>query len=255
MNEGPRGSAERVVHLLKLIASGPHHFTLGQLAERAHLPASTVHRLLQSLLTAGIVERGPRQNYRPGRELHRLASQLVGRFDLARSARPLLEELVEQWHETAVLCIYSPTRHRAIIAEAVHSPHALRFNIEQGGEIELPWGSLGKAILAHLPAGEIEAIFRETGCGPLTGRPRMTRDELAADLEAVRKQGVARYVDPSFDLAGIAAPISGADEEILGCIGVIMPRSRYRAHLQDDLGLAVSKAARELSGLAAISHS
>ena len=211
--EAPRGSADRLVHLLKLVAGGPSHFSLGDLAQRARLPASTVHRLLQVLLRSGLVERGPGQSYRPGRELHRLASQLVSRFDLGRSARPFL------------------------------------------GEVGLPWGSLGRAILAHLPAGEIEAVFRETTTGPLTGRPRPSRDEFEAALAQVRADGFARYFDPRFDLAGIAAPIFGADREQLGCLGVTMPSSRYQLHLQDDLAEAVREGARELSQLAAISYS
>jgi len=252
--EGPRGSADRLVHLLKLIAGGPGHFSLGDLALRAQLPASTVHRLLQVLLRSGLVERGPGQSYRPGRELHRLASQLVSRFDLSRSARPILEGLVDKWHETAVLCAYSPTARNAVIVDAVLTPHPLRFNVEVGIEIALPWGSLGRAILAHLSAGEIEAIFRAATTGPLSGRPRRSRAEFDADLAKVREEGFARYFDPRFDLAGIAAPIFGVDRELLGCIGVTMPSSRYQLHLQDDLAEAVRAGAHELSQLAAIAY-
>lgn len=255
MNQSPKGSAERTVHLLKIIASGPYRFSLGELAERADLPLTTVHRLLQALIASGLVERGPHQSYRPGRELHRLASQLVSQFDLSRCARPLLSELVEQWQETAVLCVYLPAKRKAIIAEARHSPHPLRFNVEKDKEIELPWGSLGKAILANLQEGEIEAVYRETGCGPLTGRPRSQRAALFEELSEIRKTGVARYTDPGFDLAGMAAPIFGAEGITLGCIGVTMPISRYHVHLEDDLAAAVRAAASELSALATISHS
>lgn len=252
--DAPRGAADRLAYLLKLVAGGPSHFSLGDLARRAGLPASSVHRLLQVLLRSGLVERGPGQSYRPGRELHRLASQLVSRFDLGRSARPILERLVANWHETAVLCAYSPTARHAVIVDAVLSPHPLRFNVEVGMEIGLPWGSLGRAILAHLPAGEIEAVFRGTTTGPLTGRPRPSHDEFGVDLARIRDDGFARYFDPGFDLAGIAAPIFGADRELLGCIGVTMPSSRYRLHVQDDLAAAVCEGANELSQLAAIAY-
>jgi DNA-binding IclR family transcriptional regulator len=253
-SEAPHGSADRLAYLLKLVAGGPSRFSLGDLARRAQLPPSTVHRLLQVLLRSGLVERGPGQSYRPGRELHRLASQLVSRFDLVRSARPILQRLVDRWHETAVLCAYSPTAHNAVIVDAVLTPHPLRFNVEVGIEIGLPWGSLGRAILAHLAPGEIEAVFRKTTTGPLTGRRRPSHDEFDADLASVREDGFARYFDPRFDLAGIAAPIFGADRELLGCIGVTMPSSRYQLHLQDDLADAVREGADELSQQAAIAY-
>lgn len=255
MTSPPSGAADRLAYLLKLIASGPSRFALGDLASRSGLPASSVHRLLKVLIRAGFVERGQGQAYRPGRELHRLASQLLSKFDLVRSARPFLEALVAQWHETAVLCVYSPPSRTAIIADVVDSPHLLRFAVERGGEISLPWGSLGRAVLAFLSPGEIEAVMREARTGPLTGRPRSTRVEMERDLAAIRSDGFARYFDPRYDIAGIAGPLLGPDREILGCIGVTMPSKRYQLHLEDDLALAVREAAIRLSELAAISHS
>jgi DNA-binding IclR family transcriptional regulator len=58
MTEPPRGAAERVAYLIRLVAAGPHRFSLGELAARAELPPSTVHRLLKVLLDCGFVERG-----------------------------------------------------------------------------------------------------------------------------------------------------------------------------------------------------
>jgi len=251
----PRGAADRLAFLLKLVAAGPPQFTLGELAATAGLPASSVHRLLQALVRSGLVERGQGQSYRPGRELHRLASQLVARFDLVRCARSLLEDLVAQWHETAVLCTYSPAMRVAIIADVVMTPHPLRFAVERGGEIQLPWGSLGHAILAFLPAGDAEAIMREAKVGPLSGRPRSSRGEIEAEMQLIRDRGFARYFDPRYDIAGIAAPVFGPFGEIVGCLGVTMPSKRYQLHLEDDLATAVRESAVALSEMAAISHS
>lgn len=252
MREVPSGGADRLAYLLKLVAHGPDRFSLGDLAARARLPASTVHRLLQVMVRAGLVERGAHQTYRPGREFYAMASQLVARFDVIRSARPLLEGLVERWHETAVLCTYNPTDRRATIADVVMTPHPLRFAVERGGEILLPWGSLGRAILAFLSGGEMEAIIRETRFGPLTGRPRDPRSELEKGLREVREEGVSRFYDPDIEIAGIAAPVFGAEGLVLGCIGVTMPSKRYLLHAEDDLVLAVREAGQNLSAAASM---
>jgi IclR family transcriptional regulator, acetate operon repressor len=255
MKQPPSGSGERLIHLIKLIAAGPHSFTLGEFAVRAGLPASSVHRLLKILERTGLVERGAGQSYKPGRELHRIASQLVSRFDLARSARPLLSELVDRFHETAVLCSYSPAARRAVVSEAVLTPHPLRFNIEKGQEISLPWGSLGRAVLAFLPKSEIEMVLRTEHSGPLTGRPRPTREMLESEFAHVRQHGYARYCEPQFDLAGIAAPVFNGEGEILGSLGFIMPSSRFSPEAETDLAVAIKSAAADLSQQAAISHS
>jgi IclR family transcriptional regulator, acetate operon repressor len=255
MTEAPRGSGERLVHVIKLIASGPHTFSLREIAERAALPASSVHRLLKILEKTGLVERGSGQTYRRGRELHRIASQVVSRFDLGRSARPLLQDLVDRFHETAVLCAYSPTVRRAVVAEVVLTPNPLRFNVDKGLEVALPWGSLGRAVLAFIPRSEVEMVVRNEHSGPLTGIPRPARDELEAELVQIRERGYARYCEPQIDLAGIAAPVFDGNGEILGSLGVIMLSSRFSAAFESELAAAIRSAAGDLSQQAAISYS
>ena len=250
----PRGSGERLLHLIHLIASGPDAFTLGDLAERAELPPSSIHRLLKTLERRGFVERGAGLSYRRGRELYRIASLIVSRFDIGHCARPLLEALVRDFHESAVLCVYSPPTHRGIIAEVVLTPHPLRFAIEKGIEISLPWGSLGHAILAHLPPAEIELILRAENLGPLTGRPRPTRKALEVEFTAIRENGYALYCDEQFDLAGIAAPVFKERDEVLGAIGMILPSSRYGLHSQGNMVGAVRDAAAELSRQAGLGN-
>jgi DNA-binding IclR family transcriptional regulator len=254
MSDDPRGSGERLVHILKLIASGPHNFLLSDLATRSGLPPSSVHRLLKILYNTGLVERGDGQTYRPGRELYALASQLVSRFDLARSAKPLLEELVAEWHETAVLVVYNPTSRRGSIAIAVHTPHRLRYNVDLGMEVALPWGSLGRVMLAHLPPEELDVVLANESVGPLTGMPVPTRGEIEASLDVIRAEGYARYFEPSFDLAGIACVVLGASDEVLGCIGITLPSSRFHL-LQHGMIVALHNAAARLSEQAVISYS
>ena len=251
MTTTPSGSGERLLHMIRLIAAGPETFSLAEISGRAELPMSSVHRLLKTLEKAGFLERGAGQTYRHGRELQRIASLIVSRFDIGRCALAVLETLVRDFHETAALCVYSPPTRKGVIAEAVLTPHPLRFAIEKGAEVALPWGSMGHAILAYLPPAETELIIRMENTGPLTGRPRPTRQILEADFHSIREVGYALYCEENVDLAGIAAPVFKGDQ-VLGSIGVILPSSRYNLHLQGDLSSAVRRAAHELSSQAQI---
>lgn len=250
MSEAPQGAARRLAFLLRLIGEGPARFTLSELAARAGLPQSTVHRHLQALIEAGLVERSGSQAYRIGRELRRIASLLLQRFDLVRSAQPLLAELVAQYNETTVVCTYRPIDHRVAVAAMETTTHPLRFAVEIGMEVGLVWGSLGQAVLAFLAPAEAEVILRDAGVGPITGRARPSRSQLFAELAAVRERGYSQYYDPDIEIAGIAAPIFGAENEVLGCLGVTMPSSRYRLHSADQMVVEVVAAARQLTELA-----
>ena len=79
------GAGARVVRLLQCVAEAGDEFTVTSLAQRLSLAPSTVHRLLQSLVSTDMIERAGADSYRPGRELFRMASLLVQRFDITRS--------------------------------------------------------------------------------------------------------------------------------------------------------------------------
>lgn len=247
----PRGAAGRLAFLLKLIADGPRTFTLKYLVARSGLPTSTVHRLLQELVRSSLVDRAAGQAYRPGSELHLLASRLVAKFDLVSCARPFLEQLGASWKETVVLCAYNPAGRNAAIADVVPTPHPLRYAIEAGDVIELPWGSLGKAILASLPAEHRALLLKDRMIGPISGRPLPPVAEMEVTFATIRMQGWSRHNDVENDLAGIAAPVFGLGNEVLGCVGVTMPARRFAIHPEEllsnavrDAGIAISERAR-----------
>jgi DNA-binding IclR family transcriptional regulator len=249
MAETGSGTGPRLIALLQLIAEGGRGFSLKELAARANLPPSSVHRLLQVLTRAGMVERGPHQSYGPGRELHRMASLLRARFDLSRTARPFLERLWTEWQETCALCLFNPTSRTGSIVDVILTTHPLRFAVEIGMELALPWGSLGQAMLAHLPAQDVAAVLDVATVGPLSGRPLAPRAEVLAGLERIRAQGYADYFDPKFDVAGVAAPLFERNGALLGCLGVTMPSQRFDLHDRAAMGAAVRDAAHELTRL------
>jgi DNA-binding IclR family transcriptional regulator len=247
--ETERGTGPRLITLLRLIAEGGRGFSLKELAARTDLPASSVHRLLQVLTRSGMVERGPHQSYGPGRELYRMASLLRAQFDLGRTARPFLERLWSRWQETAVLCIFNPTSRTGSIVDVVLTPHPLRYAVEVGMELALPWGSLGQAMLAYLPPADVEAVLDAATVGPLSGRPLAPRAQVLTELERIRQRGYADYFDPSFDVAGVAAPLVGRTRALLGCLGITMPSQRFDLHDRAEMAATVCNAARELNEL------
>lgn len=239
----------RTVALLKLIAESGSVFTLGDLAAKAALPASSVHRLLQPLLRGGLVERSDGQAYRAGRELFRIASLVMRQIDVGRVARPILHRLWTQYEETCSLCLYRPAGHVAIVVETIQTPHPLRFVIEPFAELSLCWGSLGHAILAALPPAEATSAMERPSRGPLSGLPPASAEELAGVIVATRAQGFAHYRNEAVDVAGVAAPVWRGDGTILGSLGITAPARRLLPDHVAAMAVSVTAAARELSGL------
>jgi DNA-binding IclR family transcriptional regulator len=245
----PRGGlAARTVRLLQCVAELEEEFTVTALARRLELAPSTVHRLLQSLVGTGIIERSGTDSYRPGRELLRMASLLVRRFDVRAVARPVLRELWRDWQETCCLCLYESVGRTARVVETIASAHPLQYVIEPGSTLSLAWGSLGRSILACLPAQDVNRVLGQAQRGPLSGLKPPPRAELLKELRKIRRLGYARYEDRSrLDIAGVAAPVFSGTGAVLGCIGVTMPASRFRSCDTRALVRAVVVAAARVS--------
>jgi DNA-binding IclR family transcriptional regulator len=242
-----RGAGARTLELLRFIASGEREFALKDLAERAGLAPSTVHRLLDFWVQRDLIERAGPKAYRLGPELFRLASLIVQKFELQRIARPLLEALWTEWQETASLCLYKPSMHTATVAESIASPHPLQLVVAPYSEISLAWGSLGRAILAQLSPDEVEAVLAHDHHGPLSGRPLPSRRALQAELRLIRDRGYALYEDDAMNIAGVSAPVFRAGGTVEGSVGVTMPASRFGKVVRDKLPGAVVESARRLS--------
>lgn len=245
--ESSRGAGARTLELLRCIALGEREFALKDLAAHAGLAPSTVHRLLELWVRRDLVERAGPKAYRLGPALFRLASLIVQKFDLPRIARPFLEALWTEWQETASLCLYEPAMHTATVAVSIASPHPLQFVLAPYSEISLAWGSLGRSILAQLPVHQIDLVLAHAQRSPLSGRPPPARGALRKELRVIRARGYALYEDDAMNIAGVSAPVFATGGEVVGCIGVTMPASRFHKSIRERLPASVLQTARRLS--------
>lgn len=249
--QSARGSGERSIALLKLVAE-LSDFSLTEIAERADLPVSSVHRLMQPLLSAGLIERAGGQRYRPGGEFLRLARILLRNMDVGQLSRPFLRKLWDEWQETTVLCLYRAQAHKGVIVEVVPAPHPLRIVLEPMSEVPLPWGSLGRAIMAYLSAQEQKHALRASPIvGPFSRSRLPSKREMERDLAQIRSQGAAVYRNDSVDLAGVAAPVLRPDGTVVGSVGIILPARRFQARKAAAIMKAVREAAGQIGKLAA----
>ncbi len=242
-----RGAAARTLELLRHIATGDREFALKAIAEKAGLAPSTTHRLIDQWVRQDLLERSGPKSYRMGPELFRLASLVRQKFAVNRLARPYLESLSGQWHETALFCLYHPSSRTATVGESISSPHPLRYELTVHSPVSLAWGSLGRAILAHLPAADIEAVLAQDPRGPLSGKSLPPRRALMRELALIRASGCAVYEDREMNVAGASAPVLHEDARVIGCLGVIMPASRFGKAIRRRLPAAVRHSARDLS--------
>ncbi|CAN5432900.1 allantoin degradation transcriptional regulator AllR [soil metagenome] len=91
---GTLGTVRNATLLLRLLSEGPAHQQITELAERSGMSLPTVHRLLRSLVLAGLAEQHPESaRYGLGPEVVRLSESYLARLPVVRALSPYLVQL------------------------------------------------------------------------------------------------------------------------------------------------------------------
>ena len=219
---------QRAFAVVDALAEAEAELGTNEIARRTGINASSVSRLLATLVDAGVVEHVQDSGrYRLGLRLLQLGNVVLARLDLRQIARPHLQALVERTGETATLS--APGEPDAVTVDFVQSPSSV-----QGV------ARLGRPSIAHATAtGKVMLAFGPHGLPPgalksYTHRTITQRAALAAELEAVRERGYAyNFGEREDDLHAVAAPIRGGRGELAAIIGVQGPASRFGAEAME----------------------
>src|SRR5207245_775643 len=193
-----------------------------------------------------LVERDQRTaRYRLRRRFPQLASVVTGEFDLRYVARPVCEHLAGAAGETVTLDVLVGDV-IVPIEQATGSTSVVSVNW-LGRRTPVHCTASGKAILAFGP----EAVRERLLSGPLdrvTPNTITDRAELESQLEAARRSGVAHtHEELEVGLDAIAAPVFGADGDVVAALDVSGPSHRLRAAGRPDLDRLTKEGAADIS--------
>jgi len=103
---GQLGTVRNAALLLDLLAEGPAFQQLTELAERSGLTLPTVHRLLRSLVAAGLAEQDAQSSrYSLGPGLVRLSERYLDRLPVLGAVSPYLVELRNTTKATVLVAL------------------------------------------------------------------------------------------------------------------------------------------------------
>jgi DNA-binding IclR family transcriptional regulator len=216
-------AVDRAAALLVQVVEADDPQTFGELALAADLPKSTTSRLLNALERQGLLERDRDGAFRPGAVLARFARRGSSAAELIEAAQPVLDSLGRRTGETINLAIAGPDAVEQIAQ--VDSSYLLGTTNWVGLQVPFHCSALGKVFLAHgvviLPKGRLEAR---------TARTLTTRESLSAELTLVLRRGyavAAEELEPG--LVALAAPVWGADGDVVAALSVSGPAVRLTA--------------------------
>ena len=173
----------RAATILRALEEENAGLSLGQIAQRVNLARSTVQRIVAALETEKLVIAAtPNGRVRLGPTILRLAASV--RSDFIALARPHLERLSEELHETVDLSTVK--KDHLVFIDQVIGSQRLRTVSAVGETFPLYCTANGKAYLAQLSDPAIEALIGRT-YESRTPKTLTRLDALLADLKAVRR--------------------------------------------------------------------
>ena len=245
------GEAQTVVRafdILYCFSEEEPILSVAEVAQRAGLNRTTTHRLLHTLERCHAVQRNPSTGqFSLHPRLLQFSSVIFKASDLRTVAQVPMTALWEQTGETVALHVRDGSFR--IVFMQIESRHDLKVTYPRIGEaISLNLGAPSKAILAFLPADELEAFLENE---PLVGTTEASITGVTAlrfEVEKVHASGYAvSFEERRRGVASIAAPVFDASKTVVATVNVIGPTIRIEDGAVPGLAAVVQETAREIS--------
>ena len=248
-----KGVLAHVCEILDCFSKERSELGVRELARLTGFSSSTAGRLLVEMKERGILRQNPdTKTYSLGIRLLTWTGVYLAGLDIRAIAMPVMSELQRLTLETISLYILDGTDR--VCVERLESPQNVRIVARLGLRLPLYAGSAGKVILAFLPEDQQEKILTSVSLEPFTRYTITDQHILRDEIIKVRKNGFAySHGEWIKDASGVAAPIFGPDQVVIGAITISGPTQRFTREVIEKYGREAVSAALEISEQAGFS--
>lgn len=214
----------RAANILRALKDNNEGLSLGKIALRVGLPRSTVQRIVNTLITEGMMSAGHGSaGFCVGPEIFALAQ--AGQSDVSKALHPIMVELSEETGETVDLAQFR--NHCMVFIDQVVGAHRLRAVSAIGERFPMSCTSNGKAVLACMDGPTIQKIIAMES---KEGLFKKTKQQLLSEIAEIRRVGYA--LDNDEHTMGISAVgISFTASNFVYALSVPAPTHRFNARL------------------------
>jgi DNA-binding IclR family transcriptional regulator len=206
----------RLFALLEVVASKDQFFSLQSLSEETNIPKPTLHRMLQQLESAGLLERnGDNRQYGTGVRLRKLAENLLLNDTFYGARHSVLRSLVNEVGESCNLTALSGSE--VMYLDRVETPAPLRFYLHSGSRVPVHCSASGKVFLAGMTPAQRQRLLAHAPLEAFTPKTVTNLDALEEEIKQVKRQGFA--LDNEEFLPGLL------------CVAVLVPSASGRSNL------------------------
>ena len=251
MNQLPVQGAQvvsRIAGLLRILGRKPDGSPLVALVRESGLTRPTVHRLLTSLASEGLLDHDARTgNWVLGPEILLMGSVASARFPMEEIARPSLRRLAEETGESAFFSIRRGSETVCLLREEGSFP-VRSFVLHEGVRFPLGVASAGTAIMAFLDDDEQDQLLENWPAHAGKFADAHTEVVVRANLAKTRQAGYS--VNPGLVLEGswgMGAAVFDAAGRPAWALSLTGIEPRFREDRQDFLGRLLMEEAHRIT--------
>ena len=221
--------ALRLIALLETIASRDQLHSLQGLVEATGLPKPTLHRMLQQLETAGLLQReGDGRHYGTGVRLRLLAENLLLNSSLHGARHLVLSRLVEELGESCNITTLAGGE--VMYLDRVETAAPLRFYLHPGSRVPAHCSASGKLFLAQMAPAQRQRLLQAAPLQAYTPHTLTDLAALEAECKRIKREGHA--VDdeeflPGLRCVAVPVPAAGRSARSTLCVAVQAPVMRF----------------------------
>jgi IclR family transcriptional regulator, pca regulon regulatory protein len=222
-------SLERGLEVLASFSSARPLLGVSELAREVGLSRSTAHRYIATLAALGYLDQDlATRKYRLGPRVLDLGFSAINSMELRQISAPHLQRLSDETGHTVNMAILDGADIVYVerCRSAQRGQREIDLDLHVGSRLPAYCTSMGKVLLAHLPADRRDALL---GDGRLAKRGPNTltsRAALLAELRRVHDDGLAvNNEELAFGLRSIAAPVRVQAGDVAAAINLAVHRS------------------------------
>jgi IclR family pca regulon transcriptional regulator len=220
-------SLEKGLSILELISRHGSPLKLERLMQLSGIKKTSCFRILKTLTHLGFLAREPEgKAYCLGPKMISIGLSALENRGVRELALPYMRQIRERTGATVNLAILSGGD--VIFVERLQSAHIVETNLRVGSRLSAHCSSMGKAILAFAPQGELDDLLGRIDFHRRTDRTIISPAAFRKELAEVRQRGFAlNNEELETGLFAIAAPLRDRSGHAVAAMNISFPLLRH----------------------------
>ena len=235
----------RLIRILEVMAASDRPLTPTEINETLGWPKQSIHRLCNTLIEEGYLEKRDRKLH-PRQRLFALSTNL-SHLDSAHVARhQILLRIAETVGET--VNFVRPETSGMFYSDRVETNWPFRIQLPIGTHVPFHCTASGKTWLASLKGAKRDKVLNSLHLKIFTDQTHRSLDTLKKELATIRRDGHSRDYEEFHDsMVAIAVPVLDSKGRFYAALAVHGPKPRFTIEIAKQHKELMVSASKEIS--------